>query len=474
MTLCAISLDFALFAEMFLQRRSAFNADSLQLGVCGDDGAFTTFNTRTGLAQNRFVPSSHLSASCSCLAWKPKSPFKETPSKEKTTSRKRKTSTSSGNGDFNEDTSGFVALGTGLGTVIAYDVTSGAAKEQKIHSASVNDIAWHLSEPNVIYSVSDDGTIGKWNSKARGQSSTFTPEAKKAKLYSLSMHPSGNSILVGTMAKVLWIDVDTKAILRTFNAHKGQVSILKVFTMESEVFFASAGSNERDLSLSIWPLKAEESEQSQPVVMLDTNEIIGSVNISDQGPNLIGCVTESGIFHCFELDLAKKKVQKPKATIRISTEKDKQGHVVPIPIMSCHINNGKIQLAHGTYAKPAFESLEYEVLNKENCLIRSVNTEPIAKDFGVKHVVGDVSGTTVLAPGVSMTVEHQRKRKASLSEKTEELPMLERLRLLSKADEDTSTPPRTDSLLQLLMQVMHCVPEVNSGPLSLDYRVSQS
>jgi len=48
------------------------------------------------------------------------------------------------------------------------------------------------------------------------------------------------------------------------------------------------------------------------------------------------------------------------------------------------------------------------------------------------------------------------KRKPSgVSGKVEDLPMLDRLRLLSREAEPVTTPPRTDSLLQLLMQGLH-------------------
>ncbi len=68
------------------------------------------------------------------------------------------------------------------------------------------------------------------------------------------------------------------------------------------------------------------------------------------------------------------------------------------------------------------------------------------------------SGATVLAPGATMLAKASlsggQKRKAE-GGKMDQLPMLDRLRLLSKDAEHVTTPPRTDTLMQLLLQGLH-------------------
>lgn len=70
--------------------------------------------------------------------------------------------------------------------------------------------------------------------------------------------------------------------------------------------------------------------------------------------------------------------------------------------------------------------------------------------------VPDTNDVTVLAPGPTLRNEKTTKRKASSSGKVDALPMEDRLRLLSHDGEAAkTTPPRTDSLLQLLLQGLH-------------------
>lgn len=75
----------------------------------------------------------------------------------------------------------------------------------------------------------------------------------------------------------------------------------------------------------------------------------------------------------------------------------------------------------------------------------------------MKKLVPDTTTPWVVTPGTPMTPVEARKRKHSIgSEKVDQLPMLERLRLLSKdGSQSVTTPPKTDSLLQLLLQGLH-------------------
>jgi len=153
----------------------------------------------------------------------------------------------------------------------------------------------------------------------------------------------------------------------------------------------------------------------------------------------------------------------------VASDKDAKGRVLPIPILASCVepassssSTPQVHLAHGSAARPAFETLDYANLNKNTCLVRQVEearTET-KQDYGVKYT-GIGAATTVLAPGSALAKSAATKRKPSGSGdkgsggKVEDLPMLDRLRLLSKDTDPVTSPPRTDSLLQLLMQGLH-------------------
>jgi len=107
-------------------------------------------------------------------------------------------------------------------------------------------------------------------------------------------------------------------------------------------------------------------------------------------------------------------------------------------------------------------------MDKLTCLVRGENDgkekETISAD-GCKYMVPDsTTGVSVIGPSMGTPKTNGAgaapptsgtKRRISESGKVDELPMLERLRLLSKDTEHVTTPPRTDSLLQLLIQGLH-------------------
>ena len=139
----------------------------------------------------------------------------------------------------------------------------------------------------------------------------------------------------------------------------------------------------RDHVISVWKLDEEEKvdEITGPEFTLNANECISSLDAIESadsnGEFVVGCVTKSGVFHAFELDVnskRKKKVARPKATVQVATERDpkNKGAVAKIPVLACKLEDGgnRIRLAHGSYLGPAFESMEYEKLDKVTCLVR--------------------------------------------------------------------------------------------------------
>jgi WD40 repeat protein len=186
----------------------------------------------------------------------------------------------------------------------------------------------------LVYSCSDDGHIGTFVLKKPSATSKFKVEGKKQTLQALALHPDGASIFVGTVAKVLWIDLDTKAVLKSMVGHKGEVSVLELFTVSPEQppFLISAGNSERDHVISVWKVDAAakaDEDDGLPEAMLNANECVSFAcaardNSEDasEGDALIGCVSASGVFRAFDFDprskRKKNKAIRPRATVQVS------------------------------------------------------------------------------------------------------------------------------------------------------------
>ena len=54
---------------MALVEPVAFSGDGNYFASCANDGTLKVWNTVTGQIKQQYVPSSHLSAACSCLSW---------------------------------------------------------------------------------------------------------------------------------------------------------------------------------------------------------------------------------------------------------------------------------------------------------------------------------------------------------------------------------------------------------------------
>lgn len=153
---------------------------------------------------------------------------------------------------------------------------------------------------------------------------------KRQALFSLSLHPSESSIVVGAVAKVLWIDLDTQSTLRTFSGHQGDVITLRVFSPANTTFtFAvSGGAGDKDRVLSVWKLDSDdENKDAQPAAMLNVNDTVGSLCLAEEPEDsswLVGAVTKSGV-HCFQFEpevsggRKKGRPVRPKVTVQVKS-----------------------------------------------------------------------------------------------------------------------------------------------------------
>jgi hypothetical protein len=91
-----------------------------------------------------------------------------------------------------------------------------------------------------------------------------------------------------------------------------------------------------------------------------------------------------------------------------------------------------LQVSYGNIIRPVFESVEYENLDKQACLVRpshliSVNKQATGDIKATSNlVIPDTSNVRVLGPAASLSAEKAVKRKASTSDKGESLAMVDR------------------------------------------------
>jgi len=517
-----------------------FSPTGQELALTTHDGRMTVWDAQTRQIKHQYIPSKHLSAVCTCLSWMPLKEHSSTPNK----SRKRKTSTSSltngidgspnqhgksngkVTGSSDNRRSDTIALGTSSGSILIYslktgDVTSQYSKESA-HNGRVNDIVWNI-EGTEIFSCSVDGFICQIDIKTSkllskfhtncsdkaGQVSTVSRSGTgrgREPLYSICLHPNERSVIVGSLSRLTWMDLDTKSALKTFEGgHVGVVTSLTILQMYKQCYVLSAGDSSEDYTITAWKLSLDEDidlkdkgklkkqglQQSSDSIIakFSANESVRSVFVpsfyEDKSTNnsvrseenneqLIGAITKSGTLHCFKHEFSptrRKKPIKPKSSIQLATEKDSNGHTNSIPILDAKFDiphdksSTMVQISYGNHIRPVFESIEYESLDKHTCLVRPShlilpNKQAAGGEIQATSnlVIPDTSNVRVLGPASATTADKNGaalKRKASTSNKGESLAMVDRLRLLSRDADQKTTPPRTDSMVQLLLQGLH-------------------
>jgi len=477
--------------------RYSYSPNSPDLAVSTVDGRLVVYDTSLSAVKTEYVPSSHLqSAACTCVAWRPPKEFRGseaaapgTPGKR---SRKRKSSLSSSceklNGSSNSQLgiSDQIALGTTSGSIVLYSVKTSEVKKthDKAHSDRINGIAWADSGLEV-FTCSSDGCVGRL-SMTKSSFSKFRPEGfsskKRQGLFSLALHPSQSSALLGATAQVLWIDLDTKSTLRSFSAHlHGDVMTLQVFGGATTPHVLIGGVGDKDRVVSVWKLEASDGQDSNvddgraPAAIFDTNDSVKSAFAAADSPSdgdwILGAVTKSGVMHCFRFNVddpatprkKRGKPIKPKSTIQVASDKDTSTQkVTPIPILAGKVAASPdapalLYMLHGSHAKPAFETLHVDKLDKLTVLVRNVGVDPTKRQMGAKIMIPDTTSVNVVTRTSLIPSSNSGTKRKSSSDvgKVDDLPMLERLRLLSRETEHITTPPRTDSLLQLLLQGLH-------------------
>ncbi|KAJ8308007.1 hypothetical protein KUTeg_012881 [Tegillarca granosa] len=267
------------------------------------DGVLKLWETESGVLKQEYTPSSHLSATCTCLSWSPKQQM-ESPRKKK---RKK-----SGQNPSNEEND-FVAIGTTAGNILLYNEGG--------HSDVVNDLAWSL-EDNTLYSCSNDHHIAEWNISTGTVNHKW--KADKGAVHSLCLCSQHQLLSAGRRIK-LW-NTQTRQVIKNFTGHATEV--FKLLTIPH----------------------IQNPGPSQSCYFLSAATF------------LLAVVVKSGKLLIFEGVINGKlnKPLKPKVTVQITTPVNKSAPSKSLPVLGAHLCNDKennILLVHGNFIKPVFEKL---------------------------------------------------------------------------------------------------------------------
>lgn len=374
------------------------------------------------------MPSAHLSATCTCIAWGPCRTVKEGPQRKK---RKSETAQAKERADL-------LAMGTAAGTVLIYSTVKGAlhCTLDGGHTGGVNCVQWHPDD-SLLYSGSDDTNIAEWDLQSGKTRSVW--KADRAAITSLCVSPDGKLLLSAAYVIKMW-NLETKEVYRKFTGHSTAVTTL-CFAMTrppdgNGLYFLSGGAHDR--LLSVWQVRDDGRDKNSVVSFTLTDEpqhinLVPS-NSKDEAVRL-AVVCKDGQLHLFEhfLNGPCKKPLSPSCTVQLSDTKDSPA---PIPLLAAVLapDTQAVILAYGNHLQPVMETVELNTSERHICLIRDVHTNlSLSMETNVSKVKTPVvsAKSKVLVPGLP---GHQAPKGLSqVSEKrkkdtdTKEMSIAERL-----------------------------------------------
>uniref|UniRef100_A0A8C4YVR3 WD repeat domain 43 n=1 Tax=Gadus morhua TaxID=8049 RepID=A0A8C4YVR3_GADMO len=370
-----------------------------------------------------YVPSAHLSATCTCIAWGPCRTVKEGPLRKKRKSEAVQV----------EQKADLLAMGTAAGTVLIYSTAKGAlhCTLDGGHSGAVNCVDWHPQDA-LLYSGSDDTQIVEWDLQTGKSRCKW--KADRAAVTSLCASPDGKLLLSAGQTIKMW-DLETKEVYRKFTGHSTAITTLCFATTRppdgNGLYFLSGAAYDR--LLSVWQVRDDGKDKNSVVSFTLTDEPLHidlySSNSKEEAMRL-AVVCKDGQLHLFEhfLNGPCKKPLSPSCTVQMSGVEDSP---VPIPLLATALGSDSrsVMLAYGNHLQPVMER------KRHICLTRDVKTAlSLSVDANVSKVKTPLVNTKskVLVPGlpghqapITMTSLGSEKRK--LGGKTTEMSIEERL-----------------------------------------------
>ncbi|XP_038141090.1 WD repeat-containing protein 43 [Cyprinodon tularosa] len=431
------------------------------LAVCAQDGRLRVWNTDSKTLQQEFVPSAHLSATCTCIAWGPCRTVKEGPQRKKRKSEAAQV----------EEKADLLAMGTAAGTVLIYSTAKGAlhCTLDGAHSGGVNCVHWH-PEDSLLYSGSDDTNIVEWDLQSGKTRSKW--KADRAAVTSLSVSPDGKLLLSAGHVIKMW-DLETKEVYRKFTGHSTAVTTLRFATSRppdsNGLYFLSGAAHDR--LLSVWQVREDRKDKNSVVsfTLTDEPQHIDLIPSSSKEEAVrLAVVCKDGQLHLFEhfLNGPCKKPLSPSCSVQMS---DTQDTPSPIPLLAAALGADPraVMLAYGNHLQPVMEKVEINTAERHVCLTRDVKTSlSLSMETTASKVKTPVinAKSKVLVPGLPghtapLTAAQQGTEKRKKDSDNKELSIAERLGEIDleavssqKGASRATASLQTDNFAVLLMQ----------------------
>ncbi|XP_071378740.1 WD repeat-containing protein 43 [Centroberyx affinis] len=399
------------------------------LALCAQDGRLRIWNTDSKTLHQEYVPSAHLSATCTCIAWGPCRTVKEGPQRKKRKSEAGQV----------EEKADLLAMGTAAGSVLIYSTTKGAlhCTLDGGHSGGVNCVQWH-PEDSLLYSGSDDTHIIEWDLQTGKTRCKW--KADRAAVTSLSVSPDGKLLLSAGQIIKMW-DLETKEVYRKFTGHSTAVTTLRFATTRppdsNGLYFLSGAAHDR--LLSVWQVREDGKDKNSVVSFTLTDEPqhidLFTSNSKEEAVRL-AVVCKDGQLHLFEhfLNGPCKKPLSPSCTVQMSNTADSP---VPVPLLAAALGTDTraVLLAYGNHLQPVMEKVEINTAERHVCLTRDVQTTlSLSIETTVSKVKTPIvnAKSKVLVPGlpghqapIKGTSQGSEKRKKGTD--TKEMSIAERL-----------------------------------------------
>ncbi|KAM3930067.1 WD repeat-containing protein 43 [Leptodactylus fuscus] len=378
------------------------------LALSSVDGRIQVWDTRGAGLRREYVPSAHLSATCTCLAWAPARGTQETHQK-----KRRKSEAIDQNEQYD-----ILTIGTATGTILLYSIVKGElqSKLDGGHDKRVNCVRWH-QDNGCLYSCSTDKHIVEWNTQ------TYKVKCKwkgdNNSVSSLCISPDGKMLLSAGRTIKLW-DLETKEVTRQFTGHSMAVTSLMFIPVRAPadsqtppdttgLYFLSGSSHDR--LISVWQVRTEKKEKSA-VLSFTLTEGPVSVDVvpsdSKEEPLKLAVVCRDGQLHLFEhiLNGTHKKPVATTCTVQITSGSDEGSTPKPVPILSAGFCPDKqsVVLFYGSTMQPIIEKTVLKTDEAHVCLIRDIQkTLALRKETTVTKVKTPVvkkADAKVLVPGI--------------------------------------------------------------------------
>uniref|UniRef100_A0A8C7FLJ5 WD repeat domain 43 n=1 Tax=Oncorhynchus kisutch TaxID=8019 RepID=A0A8C7FLJ5_ONCKI len=319
------------------------------LALCAQDGRLRIWNTDIKTLNQEYVPSAHLSATCTCISWGPCRKAKEGPQRKKRKSEAGQV----------ENQVDLLALGTAAGSVIIYSTVKGAlhCTLDGSHSGVVNCVQWH-PEDCLLYSGSDDTHIVEWDLQTGKARCKW--KADRAPVTSLCVSPDGKLLLSAGHTIKMW-DLETKEVYRKFTGHSTAVTTLRFATTRPPdsdgLYFLSGAAHDR--LLSVWQVR-EDGKDKNSVVSFNLTDEPHHIDLftsnSKEEALRLAVVCKDGQLHLFEhfLNGPCKKPLSPLCTVQMTGVEDSP---IPVPLLAAALTTDthSLLLAYGNHLQPVME-----------------------------------------------------------------------------------------------------------------------